>query len=247
MAQPIDTAVVLVAGEGKRLRPFTDTQPKCFVPVNGRKTLQNALSGLAAHGCKTVRIVVGHLADVVRSEITDRHCGMSIQFVENPDYRTTNSMYSLALGLDGLDAATWVLEGDIFFQHSLLTLSNPGDVEWFVDSSLRTIDGAYVEADGQGKARSLEIMRDISKIRPTQNKSVGVLRLSRPGTQLLRDWLRSGIQDNRQNDYYDLIVRDHLHEANVRVVDVAGHRWAEIDSALDLEQAERSFAMHGVA
>ncbi len=239
---PPRQAIVLVAGEGKRLRPFTDSHPKCFAEVRGRRILENTLRGLSAHGCTSVTIVVGHLADMVRTLISNRFLGMSVRYIENPQYRTTNSMYSLALGLEHQKEATWVLEGDVFFDHALLSLARPGGILWYVDSSLRHLDGSYVEASRDGRAVSVEIVRDLSLLRSGQSKSIGVLRLTREGVNKVRGWLRLGMEAQRSGDYYDLILRDHLAEGEVQAVDVAGCRWAEIDTPADLEVAERLFS-----
>jgi len=242
MTKKIETAVILVAGEGKRLRPFTNTNPKCFASVNGKRILDNALESFAAHGCREVRIVTGHLAGLVRDTITENFAGMTIRYINNPDYATTNSMFSLAMGLEGLDSGTWVLEGDVFFAPSILKLYPPPDIAWFVDSATRQLDGAYVEANRQNRALSLRIIRDLKLLQPNQHKSIGMLCLTHSGVRQLQNWLQHGIATGRQNDYYDLILGDHMHDAAIQIVDVAGHRWFEIDNYADLESAAKVFA-----
>lgn len=235
-------AIMLVAGEGKRLLPFTLQDPKCFARVGGTRILDNALRALQANGCERVTIVVGHHAERVRREITERFAGMSVRFVENADYAKTNSMFSLALGLEGVDEATWVLEGDIFLEPAVLAVDSAAEIGWLVDSSLRGLDGAFVEADESGVARDLSIVRDLRLLRPRQSKSVGILKLTARGAAELRAWLREGVAAGRQNVYYDLIIGDHLQTGNVSVVDVAGRKWFEIDSHADLEAATKLFA-----
>lgn len=234
-------AIILVAGQGTRLLPFTLTAPKCFARVGETRILENALQMLAANDCEHVRIVIGHHADLVRTTITNRYAGMTISYIVNPIYETTNSMYSLALGLDGWDVPTWVIEGDVFFEPSLLRLSSPAEIAWYVDSTTRGLDGAFVEADDHGVAYALSIVRDLSLLTVRQSKSVGVLHLTQKGARQLGDWLQSGIKENRHNVYYDLIIADHLHEGVVHVVDVAGSKWFEIDTQADLEKATELF------
>lgn len=237
-----ENAVILVAGEGKRLRPFTLSQPKCLARVNGIPILTNALKSLAASGCRQVRIVVGHLAHVIRDIITDRFAGMTVEYIMNPEYVTTNSMYSLALGLEGLDSPTWVLEGDVFFEQPILNLTAPPEIAWFVDSATRQLDGAYVETDEHNQARSLQIIRDLNTLHSNQFKSIGILHLSRAGTKQVLGMLSEGITAGRQNDYYDLILGDHMNNIAISVVDVSGHRWFEIDTQEDLQNATDLFS-----
>lgn len=60
-------AFLLAAGLGTRLRPLTDTIPKCLVPVAGRPLLSYWMTLLARHGFDDVRINVHHLAEPVRA------------------------------------------------------------------------------------------------------------------------------------------------------------------------------------
>jgi NDP-sugar pyrophosphorylase family protein len=58
-------AVLLAAGRGKRLRPWTDTVPKPLLPVHGRPTLDFTLQALKQAGVEQVVFVVGHLGDQI--------------------------------------------------------------------------------------------------------------------------------------------------------------------------------------
>jgi choline kinase len=179
---------------------------------------------------------------MVREIITDRFDGMAVRYVENPDYATSNSMLSLALGLEGVNRPTWVLEGDVIFDPAILALSAKAPISWFADSSTHHLDGAYIECGPDNLAVSLDIVRDMSALRAGQLKSMGILHLSQAGVKNVRQWLARGVRDGRQNDYYDLILRDHLGSNLVQVVDVAGHRWFEIDSNEDLNCASALFS-----
>lgn len=60
-------AFLLAAGLGTRLRPLTDTVPKCLVPINGRPLLSYWMTLLARHGFDDVLINVHHLPEAVRA------------------------------------------------------------------------------------------------------------------------------------------------------------------------------------
>lgn len=59
----VDTAIVLCAGRGKRLRPYTDTVPKPLLPVNGQPTLDFILEALLLAGIKKVVLVTHYLQE----------------------------------------------------------------------------------------------------------------------------------------------------------------------------------------
>jgi mannose-1-phosphate guanylyltransferase len=65
-------AFLLAAGVGSRLRPITDTIPKCLVPIDGRPMLDIWLDALDRAGAHEVLINLHHLPHVVRRHLDDR-------------------------------------------------------------------------------------------------------------------------------------------------------------------------------
>jgi NDP-sugar pyrophosphorylase family protein len=64
-------AIVMAAGEGRRLRPLTETWPKPLLPIDGRPVLATLIRELAAAGLTRVIVVVGHLAEQVEELVGD--------------------------------------------------------------------------------------------------------------------------------------------------------------------------------
>jgi len=64
-------AVLLAAGRGKRLRPYTDTIPKPLLPVDGRPLLDRVLADVSAAGIKRVCLVTSHLAEKIEDFVGD--------------------------------------------------------------------------------------------------------------------------------------------------------------------------------
>jgi len=60
-------AVVMAAGEGRRLRPLTERWPKAVLPIDGRPVLATLLREIAAAGLAEVTVVVGHLAEQIEA------------------------------------------------------------------------------------------------------------------------------------------------------------------------------------
>lgn len=68
----IDTAMLMAAGLGKRMRPLTATRPKPLVKVASKPLMDHALDRLAAGGIKTVVVNVHYLADTVEAHLHTR-------------------------------------------------------------------------------------------------------------------------------------------------------------------------------
>src|SRR5437763_1711131 len=78
-------AIVLAAGEGRRLRPVTERWPKAVLPIDGRPVVGTLLRELRRAGTARVWLVTGHLADRVESLVGDgAGFGVDIRYVRQP-------------------------------------------------------------------------------------------------------------------------------------------------------------------
>jgi NDP-sugar pyrophosphorylase family protein len=64
-------AIVMAAGEGRRLRPATERWPKPILPIDGRPVVAVVLRELRAAGCQRVTVVTGYLAEQVEGLLGD--------------------------------------------------------------------------------------------------------------------------------------------------------------------------------
>src|SRR3954468_23214966 len=90
--------MVLAAGAGRRLVPYTDTLPKTLVPVDGDRTILDiALANLKAAGLDDVAVVTGYAAGAVeeRKDGLERRHGVRLELVFNPKAEEWNNAYSL--------------------------------------------------------------------------------------------------------------------------------------------------------
>ena len=105
-------AVILVGGEGTRLRPLTSTVPKPVVPLVDRPFISFMLEWLCAHGIDDVIMSCGFLATSVRNVLGDGSAyGVKLRFVEEPDPRGTAGALKFAEPL--LDERFLMLNGDV--------------------------------------------------------------------------------------------------------------------------------------
>ncbi len=105
-------AVILVGGQGTRLRPLTSTVPKPVVRLVDRPFIAFMLEWLRGHGVDDVIMSCGFLADGVRSVLGDgSQLGIRLRFVEEPDPRGTAGALKLAEPM--LDERFLMLNGDV--------------------------------------------------------------------------------------------------------------------------------------
>lgn len=114
-------AVILAAGMARRLRPLTDHCPKCLLEVGGRTLLGRTVDAIHAAGISRIVIVTGYRADMIRSYIAGHYPGGDFSFIDNPDYDTTNNIYSLWLARQHADGREFLLlDSDILLDPRLV-------------------------------------------------------------------------------------------------------------------------------
>jgi mannose-1-phosphate guanylyltransferase len=118
-------AIVLVGGEGTRLRPLTADVPKPALTLVDRPFLAYMVEWLAAHGVSEVVLACGFLPDVLREALgTDEHAGTRLTYVVEPELRGTAGAIRFAaeaLG-DRLDDRFLALNGDVLTDLDLSAL-----------------------------------------------------------------------------------------------------------------------------
>ena len=121
--------MVLAAGVGRRLGATHDG-PKMLLAFEGRTLLERRLSALAACGVEEVSITVGHEADAIRAAVECLDTPLTVNFVDNPDYRQ-GSLVSLAVQREALTSGrpVLVMDGDVLHDARMVARLLEGDAE----------------------------------------------------------------------------------------------------------------------
>ncbi len=97
--------VILAAGMAKRLRPLTDTKPKCLLEVRGKTLLQRTVDAMVYAGISDFLVVTGYRANMIREALSgySGEGGKPVfSFIDNPDYEHNNNIFSLWLAMQAL-------------------------------------------------------------------------------------------------------------------------------------------------
>ena len=87
--------VILAAGMAKRLRPLTDTKPKCLLKVGERTLLERTVDAMRLAGITEFLVVTGYRGEMIREFLTTHYPQATIQYLDNVDYEHNNNIYSL--------------------------------------------------------------------------------------------------------------------------------------------------------
>ena len=113
--------VILAAGMARRLRPLTDTRPKCLLTVGERTLLQRTVDAMTGAGIDELVVVTGYRAEMLRTFLTEHYPSLDIHFIHNADYEHNNNIFSLWLTRPYTDGRDFVLmDSDILFDPAVL-------------------------------------------------------------------------------------------------------------------------------
>ena len=124
--------MVLAAGAGRRLRPYTDTLPKALVPVDDETTILDlTLSNFSKVGLKDVAVIVGYKSEAVeerRKDLESRH-NVNLELIFNDKAEQWNNAYSLWCARDLFTQGFLLANGDtvhpVSVQETLLENRGP--------------------------------------------------------------------------------------------------------------------------
>ncbi|ESZ09424.1 hemolysin activation protein [Mesorhizobium sp. L48C026A00] len=244
-------AVILAAGYGSRLRPFTDYRPKPLVEVNGVAILHNALAHLDALGVREVTIVVGYRKDAIEYACGGQFGGLQIRYVESTVFATTGSAWSLWLAREALLAGDlFLLEGDVFFERAALERLawHPAPDVAAVAPFTELMEGSAVVIDEGGaihEVRMKQTAADLRRPGPPLFKTMNLLRFS---AQTLRDKIVPALDAyadaGHANVYTEQMLAQLIADAGLALAAARCDdlRWYEIDTADDLRIAEGMFS-----
>ena len=94
--------VIFAAGMAKRLRPLTDTKPKCLLEVGGKTLLQRTVDAMVSAGISEFLVVTGYRGGMIRDFLTSHYPQTPIQFLDNVDYEHNNNIFSLWMAMQQL-------------------------------------------------------------------------------------------------------------------------------------------------
>lgn len=113
MPEPLDNVVLIMAGgEGKRLRPLTETIPKPMLSVGGRPILETIIDRFSQQGLRNLLLSVNYRADIIRKHFDDGHeYGVHIRYIQ--EERPLGTAGSLRLLPERPSQPFIVVNGDV--------------------------------------------------------------------------------------------------------------------------------------
>jgi choline kinase len=234
--------LVLAAGAGRRLRPYTDTLPKALVPVAGETTvLDLTLGNFAEVGLEDAAVVIGYRGEAVRERraTLEKKYGVKLHLVENDKAEEWNNAYSLWCARDVIKEGVILANGDtvhpVSVEHTLLAARGNGQkIILALDTVKKLADEEMkVVADGQGVRRITKLMDPAE----ATGEYIGVTLIEPEAAAALADALKATYERDPQLYYEDGYQELADRGFQVDVAPIGDVSWVEIDNHDDLNRA----------
>ncbi len=224
--------VILSAGLGSRLSRLSNGNPKCLVPIGGKPLIMHQLEALADNGVGQVVMVLGHQADAVRGVVGDR-----VEYIVNPIYEQTNSLYSLWLAREWIQGPFVLLNSDLFFHPDIIArlLEEEGNVLAFDSTSSRGTEQTKVAIR---ERRVADLGKDLP-IASARGESLGLIRFDAEGARVVLAQADELTKSGHEKAWVTEALRRACREVPIYGMNIAGLPWVEVDFPHDLEEARK--------
>ena len=245
-------AIILAAGRGSRLHPYTTECPKCLTELGGQTLIERQLATIHDAGIDDITIVTGYRAEMLTLPNTSQ--------VLNPDWATTNMVESLFAAETNFGDDLIISYSDIIYEPCVIKslMQSDANISVIVDRKWRPY-WEYRFSDPLSDAESLkmndaghiiDIGEKVDNIELIEAQYIGLMRFKGAGIKALREtksllgrthrtWMeKRSLKNAYMTDLLmELILSGHV----VQAVPIESG-WLEIDTVDDFEKASSGFS-----
>lgn len=231
--------VILAAGMAKRLRPLTDTQPKCLLKVGERTLLERTVDAMTGAGIQELVVVTGYRGEMIRQFLTDHYPTLTIHFIHNADYEHNNNIFSLWMTRPYTDGKDFLLMDSDILLDPLLVKSIVEQAGTALALNRHECGEEEIKIITDNEGRVVELSKTCS-ISDAIGESVGVERIASDySTALFRELEQmiehEGLIDIFYERAFERLIPQGYH---FHVVDTTDFFSIELDTVEDFERAK---------
>ncbi|NEP56472.1 MAG: phosphocholine cytidylyltransferase family protein [Symploca sp. SIO2G7] len=232
----IQTAIILAAGMGTRLKQLGQSIPKGFLQLGEQTIIEESIERLTSCGIQRIIIITGHLSQFY--EDLKKRYNQQIVTVHNPRYADSGSMYSLYCAKELIDGDFLLLESDLIYERRALdaVLTFPQDNVILLSGATNAGDEVYVATVGEKIVAMSKNPAELGN--QIAGELVGISKISQPLFQKMLEQANLKFETSLKVDYETdaLVAAAQSYPVYYKVV--ADLLWAEIDDRDHLLRAK---------
>lgn len=231
MTQTIETAVILAAGRGTRLQPYTFDIPKGFMEVGSEKLIERSIKILKENGIKNIIIGTGHL-----HEHYERFAAVNgLKTYLSPEFATTGSFHTLIYGSELITSDFLLLESDLLYHSDAIRSLIESDKKDVILTSgfTQSEDEVYVQTENGHLSKLSKKKEELDSI---DAELVGIWKISMDLLEKLKSHHKEAPDATKKD--YEIAIAGLSDSHKVSVLKIEDLVWCEIDNQEHLERAK---------
>ena len=232
-------AVILSAGQGKRLLPLTADNPKCLLNIDGRSLIEWQINELLKCGIDRISVVAGYHADRVKKLLNSYYEPQRVQVLYNPTYSWADNLFSCWVARGEMIEDFVLLNGDTLFEAAVLKrlLNAPVHPITVVTNQKKFYDADDMKVALEGD-RLTQIGKDLDADK-VNGESIGMMLFRGKGPALFCNAVETALRDpSATKKWYLSVINEMARSIPVWTCSAQGLRWCEVDFLSDLKQAQ---------
>lgn len=231
-------ALILNSGLGTRMGFLTSDHPKCMTEIcTGETILSRQLKELLYAGINEVVMTTGKFEDVLKEYVYSLELPLNVIFVNNPEYASTNYIYSIWCARDYLHDDIILMHGDIVFENQAMDRLMD-----FKGSCMKVSSTVPLpEKDFKAVISNGEILKVGIEFFDDAMEAQALYKLERKDWEKWLDKIGEYCEKGERGVYAENALNDLNGEAHIKALDLKDLLCAEIDNPEDLKNVSARF------
>lgn len=238
----VTKAIIMAAGQGTRLRPITYNKPKCMTRVAGQPILEYQLQVFEQAKISEVIVIVGYKHEVIEKYLSERKSKIKITVIHNPEFESSENIYSLWLAKDLLaETNFFLINGDIILPLTVVEQLKKEQINSIaVQKEIFHEESMKVKCDSKGYCG--EISKQISP-QDAHGVSLEIYYFTCKNVGSLFRTIEETIAIFGKNVWYEKAINVFLQKHKIIPISVSVP-WLEVDDLADLSRGDQFYCPH---
>lgn len=242
-------AIIIAAGQGTRLRPYTNKIPKSLLKIRNKSILERQIEIYKSLKIKDINIIVGYKKEKIKFN--------NINLINNIDYKNNNILESLFFAKKKMNSTCIISYSDIIFKKKIIKklLKSKKNISILIDTNWKkNYKGRTMHPISQAENVYFDDNSNLIKsgknlnLKESNGEFIGILKISNKGTKIFKKFYKAAkskyskkkffnaknIKKAYLTDFFNYLISKNI---NINCTKIKNN-WMEIDTIQDYKRAQ---------